>query len=257
MFSYEHLDTIRAAEIDRIIPFLPAGASILEVGAGTGKQALELQRRGFEVTAIELADSSYTAHRVFPIIDFDGVTVPLPDDSVDVVFSSNVLEHVPDLARMHAEIRRVLRPGGTCIHVLPTHGWRFWTTLACVPDAVVSLAAAVPQLVPRALPGSAEIRRLGGAWYGTALRFAKSLPWRHGERGNTISEMWLFHPDWWRRNFQENGFAVLHDEPMGLFYTGSMLLGARLGLAERRRLAAILGSACHLFQLAPASNTRT
>jgi hypothetical protein len=158
---------------------------------------------------------------------------------------------------MHAEIRRVLRPGGTCIHVLPTHGWRFWTTLACVPDAVVGLVSAVPQLVPRALPGSAEIRRLGGAWYGTALRFAKSLPWRHGERGNTISEMWLFHPDWWRRNFQENGFAVVHDEPMGLFYTGSMLLGAHLGLAERRRLAGILGSACHLFQLVPAPNIRT
>ena len=150
MFSYEHLDALRAAEIDKVVPFVPLGAHILEVGAGTGKQSLELLRRGFDVTAIEIADSSYAAHRVFPIIDYDGITIPLPDASVDVVFSSNVLEHVPDLARMHAEIRRVLKPGGQCIHVLPTHGWRFWTTLACVPDAVVSLAAAVPQLVPRA-----------------------------------------------------------------------------------------------------------
>src|SRR5438105_12903604 len=104
MFSYEHLDALRAAEIERVVPFFPAGARVLEIGAGTGKQALELQRRGFEVSAIELADSNYAAHRVFPIKDYDGRSIPLPDASVDVVFSSNVLEHVPDLSRMHTGI---------------------------------------------------------------------------------------------------------------------------------------------------------
>ena len=124
MQSLEHLDAIRAAEIARIVPFFSPGARILEIGAGTGKQALELKRRGFEVTAIEIAESGYAAHRVFPIKDYDGRTIPMPDASVDIVFSSNVLEHVPDLARMHSEARRVLAPGGYCIHVLPTHTWR-------------------------------------------------------------------------------------------------------------------------------------
>jgi SAM-dependent methyltransferase len=258
MFSYEHLDALRVAEIDTIVPLLPAGARILELGAGTGKQALELRRRGFAVTAIEIADSNYAAHRVFPILDYDGATIPLPDASVDVVFSSNVLEHVPDLARMHSEIRRVLRSGGQCIHVLPTHGWRFWTTLTGYPDAVLYLVAGIPQLVPRAWPRRTELRRLGEAWYRTARAVAgRCLPRRHGERGNVVSEVWLFHPGWWRRNFRENGFAVVHDQPMGLFYTGNMLLGARLGLAERQRLAGILGSACHLFRLVPAPSART
>jgi SAM-dependent methyltransferase len=258
MFSYEHLDALRAAEIDKVVPFVPLGARILEVGAGTGKQSLELRRRGFDVTAIEIADSSYAAHRVFPIIDYDGATIPLPDASVDVVFSSNVLEHVSDLARMHSEIRRVLKADGQCIHVLPTHGWRFWTTLAGYPDAVLYLAVGIPQLVPRAWPRPAELCRLGEAWYRTARTVAgRCLPRRHGERGNVVSEMWLFHPGWWRRNFEENGFAVVHDQPMGIFYTGNMLLGARLGFAERRRLASTLGSACHLFQLVPASNRGT
>jgi hypothetical protein len=36
---------------------------------------------------------------------------------------------------------------------------------------------------------------------------------------------------------------------MGLFYTGEELLGLRLGLAERARLARVLGSSCHLFRL--------
>jgi SAM-dependent methyltransferase len=250
-WSLKQLDAIRVT--DRIASFFPSNARVLEIGAGTSKQALELQRRNFHVTAIEIQTSTYRTGRVYPILDYDGATIPLPDGTVDVVFSSNVLEHVPNLVLMHSEIRRILKTGGKCIHVLPTHGWRFWTTLAGYPDAVLYFVSSVPQLLRRELPRSAELRcRLGGARCWTARRVAgRCLPHRHGERGNFISEMWLFHPHWWRRNFRNNGFTVVHDDPMGLFYTGNMLLGAYLGFSQRRRLSAVLGSACHLFELIP------
>jgi SAM-dependent methyltransferase len=252
VLSLNHLNAIRAVELDRIGSYLPVGARILEIGAGTGRQALELQQRGFEVTAIDVAESVYATHRVFPVNDYDGRTFPPADASIDVVFSSNMLEHVPDLARMHAEIHRVLAPGGICIHTLPTHTWRFWTTLTSYIEAISFSVSSIPQLVPQAPPRAAELRRLGRAWYRT-FRHAAGLcfPRRHGERGNVISELWLFHPRWWRRNFEENGFAVVAHEPMGLFYTGQQLLGLRLGLAARKRLARVLGSSCYLFKLVP------
>jgi SAM-dependent methyltransferase len=257
MFCFKQLDVIREAELDRIVPFFPLGSRILEIGAGTGRQSLNLQRRGFDVTAIEIGDSAYSAHRMFPIIDYDGCTMPIRDRSIDVVFSSNVLEHVGDLSQIHAEIRRVLRPGGRCIHILPTHVWRFWTTLSGYPDALLYILLGAPQLLPRAWPRSKEVYRLGKAWHQMARAVGgRWLPRRHGERGNVISELWLFHPRWWRRHFLDNGFALLHEEPMGLFYTGHMLLGQRLGLARRRRLADVLGSACHLFELAPREGPR-
>ena len=256
MLSLDHLDAIRVAELDKIASLFPAGARVLEIGAGTGKQALELQRRSFEVSAIELADSNYAAHRVFPIKDYDGRSIPLPDASVDVVFSSNVLEHVPDLSRMHAEIRRVLAPQGHCIHVLPTHTWRFWTTLTSYLEAISFFVSSAPQLVPRSTPRAMEVRRLRDAWYRTARHtVGLCLPRRHGARGNVISELWLFHPRWWRRNFAENRFAVVAEGPVGLFYTGEVLLGLRLGLAKRKRLARVLGSSCHFFKLAPVLQT--
>jgi SAM-dependent methyltransferase len=252
MFSISYLNTLRKAEIDRIVAFFQPQARVLEIGAGTGEQSLELKRRGFDVTAIEIADSSYASDRQFPITDYDGKHIPLPDASVDIVFSSNVLEHIADLAQMHAEIRRVLRPSGYCIHVLPTHTWRFWTTLSSFPDAFVYFFATLPQLVPRALPGHAEMRRLAGAWYQSARSIGgRLLQRRHGERGNVISELWLFHPQWWRHNFRQNGFTVLYDEPMGLFYTGNLLFGPHLSLLRRERIANMLGSACHLFKIAP------
>ena len=257
MFSISYLNRLRKAEIDRIVDFFHPGAHILEIGAGTGEQALELKRRGFNITAIEMADSNYAGNRQFPMLDYDGRTIPLPDASVDIVYSSNVLEHVPDLSRIHSEIARVLKPGGYCIHVLPTHSWRFWTTLTSYPDAIVYLISSIPNLVPHAVPFGGELKRLGQAWYRCARYVAGHFyQRRHGERGNVISELWLFHPRWWRRNFHDNGFVVVHDEAMGLFYTANLLFGARLSLDSRRRIAAFLGSACQLFKLVPAESAR-
>jgi hypothetical protein len=70
---------------------------------------------------------------------------------------------------------------------------------------------------------------------------------QHWERGILLTEPWFFRPGWWRRNFAANGFQVLEDKPMGLFYTGNMLFGERLSLARREAMAARPGSACHLF----------
>ncbi|HEY3832795.1 MAG TPA: methyltransferase domain-containing protein [Acidimicrobiia bacterium] len=52
-------------------------------------------------------------------LEADG-SLPLRDATVDAVFSSQVLEHVPDPSRYLAECVRVLRPGGTLL--LSTHG---------------------------------------------------------------------------------------------------------------------------------------
>ena len=57
------------------------------------------------------------------VLDADG-SVPLPDESVDAVMSTQVLEHVPDPAAYLAECVRVLRPGGRLL--LSTHGVFVW-----------------------------------------------------------------------------------------------------------------------------------
>jgi ubiquinone/menaquinone biosynthesis C-methylase UbiE len=44
----------------------------------------------------------------------DALHIPFAEASFDVVVCSQVYEHVPDAARMMAEIHRVLKPGGAC-----------------------------------------------------------------------------------------------------------------------------------------------
>jgi SAM-dependent methyltransferase len=45
-----------------------------------------------------------------------------PDQSLDVILSSDVLEHMPYPYRAHAEIFRALKPGGAHIFTAPFHG---------------------------------------------------------------------------------------------------------------------------------------
>jgi len=46
--------------------------------------------------------------------------LPFKDASADVVATRSVLEHLADSESLFTEIHRVLRPGGICLHVLPT-----------------------------------------------------------------------------------------------------------------------------------------
>ena len=78
---------------------------------------------------------------------------------------------------------------------------------------------------------------------------APFFPTRHGEKGNVVSELWLFHPRRWRRHFRASGFDIIRDQPMGLLYTGHFFLGERRSLAQRRQMAERYGSTCHLFVL--------
>lgn len=45
--------------------------------------------------------------------------IKLPNESVDIVIVTEVLEHLPDLEKHLAEIRRILKPGGIVISSVP------------------------------------------------------------------------------------------------------------------------------------------
>jgi SAM-dependent methyltransferase len=96
------------------------GADVLDLGAGLGALSEELVINGANVIAIEpgAASAELVRRRVerhgkaFRLIECFGEEIPLPDSSVDLVMSLQVLEHVQAPRRVLSEVYRVLRSGG-------------------------------------------------------------------------------------------------------------------------------------------------
>jgi SAM-dependent methyltransferase len=54
-----------------------------------------------------------------PLLEFNLVTCPLPDSSIDAAILLNVLEHISDDAAAMRQIHRILRPGGIAVIEVP------------------------------------------------------------------------------------------------------------------------------------------
>jgi tellurite methyltransferase len=102
---------------------MPAGARVLDLGAGIGRHALALAERGFAVSAIDAAPEAISAIRSGAEaagLQIDAchammTALPFDDASFDHVLSWNVIYHGDEgvVAQTVAEIARVLKPGGT------------------------------------------------------------------------------------------------------------------------------------------------
>lgn len=246
MFNLEFLNAIREYELARIISHLSPRCRVLEIGGGTGFQARRLEMRGYDICSIDLATSNYAAQLEFPVRQYDGRTIPFPNASFDVVFSSNVLEHVLDPDGLHAEAHRVLKPGGVCVHVVPTAVWRSVTNVAHYVEMVQRCWMELRPVIAGRLDGQRVSWRVGMRNVGGIIRHYRVVP-RHGERGNAFTEMFTFGRVAWRRHFANHGFRILKEEPVGLWYSGHMVLGPRLPIRVRHGLSRWMGSACYLF----------
>ena len=211
--SMQHLEAIRKYELDAVLSLLPKNGRLLEIGAGTGWQSQVFASRGYEVSAIDIPSSNYRRDRVREITEYDGSHIPFGDNEFDIVYSSNVLEHIPHIHEFQTEIHRVLMKSGLAVHVLPSSSWRMWTNLTNIVKH----------------------------W---------SKPKKHGEHAkNAFSEVSYFSRQWWTELFEQSGWEILDIRPSGLFYTGYSIMDSRLPVSARSAASRFLGSSSNVFVL--------
>jgi SAM-dependent methyltransferase len=91
-----------------------AGQIVLDVGCGPGFYTTALRAAGARVIPLDnsRAELELAGDPPEGALLADAMDLPLPDATIDGVFSSNMLEHTPEPSRVLDEIERVLRPGG-------------------------------------------------------------------------------------------------------------------------------------------------
>lgn len=103
------------------------GERALDLGCGEGDFTAILAGAGARAVGVDVAEAALDrARRRHPELQFELAAIdgplPLPDASFDLVWASEVIEHVADTARWLSEARRVLAPGGRLLITTPSHG---------------------------------------------------------------------------------------------------------------------------------------
>ena len=140
--------------------------SVLDLGCGYGEFINHITaRKKFAIDLNPDVPNFLTREVVFFHQDCSA-RWPLPDDTLDAVFSSNFFEHLPDkeaLNRTLREARRCLKPAGRLIALGPNikylHGqyWDFYDHHVCLTEASLGEAMElegyqIEEIVPRFLP---------------------------------------------------------------------------------------------------------
>jgi len=133
---------------------------IIDIGCGTGRHSIELTKRGYSVTGIDLSTKALRVAQLHALeantpnvsyreISAEAMALERPA-SFDVVTCMEMLEHVPDPASVVKACSELVKPGG----------WAFFSTINRNPKAFL-FAIVGAEYVLRMLPrGTHEYAKL-------------------------------------------------------------------------------------------------
>jgi SAM-dependent methyltransferase len=171
---------LAADSVDQLAGYADlAGRTVLDLGGGPGHFTEAFRARGARCLLVEpdLAELHLRGAPPAGAVRGDGLRLPLRDEAVDISFSSNVLEHVPDPVGMLAEMVRVTRPGGV-IYLAFTNWYSPWGGHEMSPWHYLGAGPAERRYLKKhgKLPKNRYGTGLFGVHVGQMLRAARSRP---------------------------------------------------------------------------------
>ncbi len=173
----------------------------LEIGCGDGYVTSLLRQRLEDVVPVDLS----------PWRPVEGVCVanaealPFKSGHFSLVYSSNVLEHVEDLAACLEELNRVTRRDALMVHAMPTLTWKA-LQLALYPAHLMLHRALPKALGPRDAGATADA---GPTDARAPSRLRMLWPPVHGTASSHLEELVRFRSAWWAKRFSAHGLELV------------------------------------------------
>jgi 2-polyprenyl-3-methyl-5-hydroxy-6-metoxy-1,4-benzoquinol methylase len=153
---------------------LHPGLRLLEIGSGSGLLASFLAEQGYDITGLEpgAGDGFRHMRAMFDIVksqlvsrpDFDLTRASITELSprthglFDLIFSVNVLEHIPPIREGFQAMASVLSPNGTMLHTCPNYSFPY------EPHFVIPLVPFSPRLSKMLFLKPEMEKSLPGIW---------------------------------------------------------------------------------------------
>lgn len=165
---------------------------ILDAGCGSGWVSFALNQHGFKPLCVDLLEKQVSQSNLFftyfglegRVVQSDIAALPFADGFFSAVIAFDVLEHIKDIDKILAEIRRVIKREGTLFVTVP-NGWGSYGLLEDRFHKMVNL------------PLRRVIRRI---FLGDKKTMKKEEVDTH--------HMHLRGMSWWRNRFKCNGFMI-------------------------------------------------
>ena len=244
--------SLREREVQTVLGGVPDDYfdEALELGAGDGAQSLLLARCARNVVCTDLnADRLIRAPH--PRVTYeicDAEELPYEANRFDLVYSSNLLEHLPYPEKALSEMHRVLKTDGVMVHVVPNRFWKLLHLALFYPSQMLS-AAELLLSAERSRPrdnGRTTGNNLKGRQPSFIMR--NLAPAVHGEYPNHLVEWSSMGSSHWKRVFSEAGFHLV-----GLSAKLPVHSPYRFGMEIPRRVLESVGfSSCNGYILAKA-----
>lgn len=176
-------DFVRSKEVDIALSLLPANfENGLEIGAGDGGQSEKIKSicNRLVCTELDRRSQEWLGSKTILERNVEGIEYMECDAqdlsyfenlAFDFIYSSNVLEHIPDTVKCFTECRRVLGEEGVMLHTMPSRHWKIFNAFFFL----------------------LKLRR----------------PLIHGEYESHIEEFKAFGRPSWEAKFERAGFSVV------------------------------------------------
>ncbi len=221
----------------------------LELGAGDGFLSQILAKYAKNLLCTEINEKRLCQFDLpnirYQILDAEKIDETLDGQKFDFIFSSNLLEHLPDVNKSLNGMYRILTDDGVAIHVLPNRTWKTSTTLCYIPNRIIMtidkfFAGKLFKRKPGHEFGQTSKKKYGGNNQKTGRKKQSRLtklflPAIHGISSNTLQEFYVFGSNPWIRRFQNAGFDIV------TIYKMPFNSGYGFGFKSIRRLMERLG----------------
>jgi 2-polyprenyl-3-methyl-5-hydroxy-6-metoxy-1,4-benzoquinol methylase len=186
----------------------------LEMGAGDGFQSRLIKWYVEKLVCTDLnADrlQQRPAENVsYFIYDAEEIGQHFEAQTFDLVFSSNMLEHLPNVQACLAGTYKILKDDGIAIHLMPNRVWKSFNLLLFYPDLILTKLERLINKSKRFVASNVSTENnLKTQQKSRKARWRYYVPQPHGAYGSHLEEFKMFARARWIQEFEANGFEVV------------------------------------------------